>query len=260
MSNASAAIAACEKTAKDIQDTVVRNQQKDADIANQRQAKKRDLDNLKDQHRNFRGEPSRNKGDYPRLETGCIRDGDIGRRGNEARNRCNQKTDHGGGYEYDGNYWSCGGWNACCEFNHNCSKSDNWLNRNWEIWRDEKNNLQNRIDDTQRDIDNLKPAYEPVPSFQCCPNIVQVVGSEIKDTSINQMNQCISDMKDTLNKPPPKPTPTPPNTTPPNTTPKNIDIAPNANTPVKKEVIAAIVIGIIMCLCICIILSSLLLI
>ncbi len=201
MSNASAAIAACEKTAKDIQDTVDRNKQRDVEIARQKAEKQQVLDNFKSELNNFRSEPSRSRGDYPRLQTGCINDANIGRRDNEARNRCRNKTEHGGGYDYDGNHWSCGGWNACCEFNHHCSKTDDWLNRNWQQWRDEKDNLQKRIHEKQQEIDNLKSEYEPVPSFQCCPNITQVIGSDIQESNINQMNQCIADITKQLQSP-----------------------------------------------------------
>jgi hypothetical protein len=63
----------------------------------------------------------------------------------------------------------------------------------------------------------LPPTYVPLESVTCCPNVVQISGSEISQTSINQANQCsttLTQIIESLQEPPaptsvPTPTPAP---------------------------------------------------
>jgi hypothetical protein len=61
-------------------------------------------------------------------------------------------------------------------------------------------------------LEPLPPTYVPLQSVTCCPNVIQISGSDISQTSINQANQCsttLTQIIEALQTPPPEPTPQP---------------------------------------------------
>ncbi len=211
-----------------------------------------------------RHEPTRQRGD--KFKTGCIDDGNVGRRDQKARNKCAERE----GYFYNGNWNHC--WGRVWVVDHECEQSQDWLNDRWNRWNEELGRRQQRVSEAERGKAQITKPMRTPSNFTCCPNITTVVGSTIDSSSINQINNCISQIEQTLNKPPPNTnnnstpsnnnsTPSNNNSTPSNdnSTPSNDNSTPSNDNKLKKEVIAAIVIGILLFLCICMILSSLML-
>lgn len=192
MSNAQAGLDSCKQTALAIQSIVADNKVETERVAARRAAMDAELQDLKQQLKTYPQMPSRSVGDFPKKETGCIYSADVGSRHNQAVQRCREK---GAGYEYTGGNWSCGGWNACCEFNHECAITQSYLDSRWNEWNAGKQHLETRIRNKQLDYDAIMPVYKDPPPFTCCTNVVQAIGSDISSTQINQMNECITQLE-----------------------------------------------------------------
>lgn len=195
MSVTDAGIQSCLATAAAIQGVVADNVLEEKRIADRRIEMDNEIDEIKRELRRYPTAPSRNVGSYPKYWTGCIYDLVISRRTTKAKNACMAK---GAGYYYNGTYKSCGGIDACCKFDHECSISSEQVERTYREWKAGRDAIEARLAAKVRDRDALKPTYKVAPAFTCCTNVVQVIGSKIEDSEFDQINTCITSLQEQL--------------------------------------------------------------
>lgn len=155
--------------------------------------------------------------------------------GYEARER--KGCQYGGGVD---NGWTDGCCCKCWGWRWECGKTNQKLTDEQTY----KTSIQNTLNDTRNEKFNRPlPNYLPVPSVSCayCKNIQNIIGSTITDSTLKQVNDCISEgIKNAT------PTTTPPQTTIPATappptiqTPSSAQTTSPSQTPSSTHLLAA---------------------
>ena len=147
----------------------------------------------------------------------------------KAHEWCHNKANEKG---YDGeNYWAKQ-WGGCYGRHGNflCKKTDDVVNN--QIYEYDKN----KPVFTEQWPPDAAPISQNLTSMNitCCANVLNVVGSEVTDSNIQQLNDCAKDLKaKAAGTPPPPPAGTPP--PPPAGTPAGTSkVVKSTSTPVSS--------------------------
>ena len=111
------------------------------------------------------------------------------------------RNDHGEGWYHSGKDQDCGacGKHGCTQCHGICKKDDGLRRREAESEIGQKPANYNEPRFNQQDPGEVQLDNTPL-TIGCCNNQANIIGSELKDTVINQSNNCLSNLKDDVKK------------------------------------------------------------
>lgn len=94
-----------------------------------------------------------------------------------------------------------------CNHKRKCKRSDSQVSRDLNQW---ENQNKRPIPPTKPQ----EPSYEnfilmPQAPINCCSNEINIIASQVTDSDLSQLNNCIATVENTISQPSPTPAPTP---------------------------------------------------